>query len=261
MGKKVPLPFTWKLAAKPWKQPPRILTREKIMELSKDYRGRSANCNRLARNRVEKGLQHAFRVRKNKSRNARTGWIQQINAGARTNGIQYSQLIHGMRLSNVALNRKILANFAHSEPLTFAGICQYASIQDGIKPKVYANCGYVQSAVITQKVQKPVKHLGKAHENAFLKPERENFPPVLTHETFQLPMYLDYVQVELPSRVDYRAYRHQCEKKRREQVTATWEETKQQVNPSSPVGQYDITRGIVRDHWKKVYKNDRKITE
>ena len=105
--------------------------------------------------RVEKGLQYAYRNRKLKSRNARKEWIMQINAGllnsslafvkssttfcgyigARIHHLQYGQFMHTMKVLNIGLNRKMLANFAHSEPLTFAGICHFARIQEHIKPK------------------------------------------------------------------------------------------------------------------------------
>jgi len=177
----------------------------------------------------------------------------QINAGARIHHLQYGQFMHTMKVLNIGLNRKMLANFAHSEPLTFAGICHFARIQEHIKPKVYSNLGYVQSAVFTQKIQKPIKHIGKVQQTAFLREEHKNFAEIITHETFKLPMYQEYVQIDRPSRVEQRAFVEQCERNRKNKQDADWEAKKQLINPEFPVGQRDITRGAVRSHWKKVY--------
>lgn len=62
--------------------------KDKILKLAKGFRGRSKNCIRVARERVEKSLQYAFRDRRNKKRDMRALWIQQINAGARQYGVR-----------------------------------------------------------------------------------------------------------------------------------------------------------------------------
>ena len=83
------------------------MTREdKIMELAKGMRGRAKSCYRLAIRRVEKGLQYAYRSRKLKKRIARKEWITQVGAGAREHGIVYSQLVQGMRLANIGVDRQ-----------------------------------------------------------------------------------------------------------------------------------------------------------
>lgn len=64
------------------------MRKEKILKLAKGFRGRSKNCIRVARERVEKSLQYAFRDRKAKKRDMRALWIQQINAGARQYGVR-----------------------------------------------------------------------------------------------------------------------------------------------------------------------------
>lgn len=64
------------------------MNKDKILKLAKGFRGRSKNCIRVARERVEKSLQYAFRDRKAKKRDMRALWIQQINAGARQYGVR-----------------------------------------------------------------------------------------------------------------------------------------------------------------------------
>ena len=70
---------------------------KKVVALAKGYRGRSKNCFRLAINRVEKGLQYAYRDRRVKKRNFRSLWIQRINAAAREQGLTYGRMMHGLK--------------------------------------------------------------------------------------------------------------------------------------------------------------------
>lgn len=86
------------------------------------FRGRSKNCFRLARNRAEKALQHAYVGRKLKKRNARKEWIVSCNAAAREHGINYSLMIRGLKNANVELNRKILSELAQTEPFAFKSL-------------------------------------------------------------------------------------------------------------------------------------------
>lgn len=88
--------------------------------------GRSKNCYKLALRRVEKGLQHAYRGRKLKKREARSEWIQQVGAGSREHGITYARLMQGMQHATIGVNRKILATLAMQEPYTFRAICNEA---------------------------------------------------------------------------------------------------------------------------------------
>ena len=74
---------------------------KKVLKLAKGYRGRSKNNYRLALQRVEKGLQYAYRDRRNRKRDFRGLWIQRINAGARQHGLTYSQLMHGIRVGRI----------------------------------------------------------------------------------------------------------------------------------------------------------------
>lgn len=100
--------------------------RKKVLKMAKGYRGRSKNCMRVALQRVEKGLQYAYRDRKNKKREFRRLWIQRINAGARQNGLVYSQLINGLKLAGVELDRKILADIAVHDEKGFASLAEQA---------------------------------------------------------------------------------------------------------------------------------------
>ena len=95
---------------------------KKILDLAKGYRGRSSKAYRIAIERVEKGLQYAYRDRRNKKRDFRGLWIQRINAGAREHGLTYSQFMHGIKLAGLDLDRKVLSDLAVREPEAFQAI-------------------------------------------------------------------------------------------------------------------------------------------
>ena len=92
---------------------------KKIIKQAKGYRGRSKNVFRIAIEKVEKGLQYAYRYRRTKKRNFRSLWIQRINAGAREHGMSYSQFINGIKKAEIDIDRKILADIAKNNPTTF----------------------------------------------------------------------------------------------------------------------------------------------
>jgi large subunit ribosomal protein L20 len=69
-----------------------------------------------------KSLWYAYRDRRNRKRDLRRLWITRINAGARLNGVSYSQLIHLMRKANITINRKMMADLAVRDPQTFSAI-------------------------------------------------------------------------------------------------------------------------------------------
>lgn len=98
--------------------------RKKILKASKGYFGRRKNVHTVAKNAVEKGLQYAYRDRKNKKRNFRALWIQRINAGARLHGMSYSQFMGKIKSNNIDLNRKVLADLAMNHPTTFKAIIE-----------------------------------------------------------------------------------------------------------------------------------------
>jgi large subunit ribosomal protein L20 len=102
-----------------------VTTRAKhknILEQAKGYRGRRKNTIRIARQAVEKAGQYAYRDRKVKKRTFRGLWIQRINAGVRAEGLTYSQFMHGLKLSGIDLDRKVLADIAMHEGEAFTAL-------------------------------------------------------------------------------------------------------------------------------------------
>jgi len=95
---------------------------DKVFKLAKGFVGRAKNCWRMAKPKVEKGLQYAYIARRIKKRLMRKVWIGQINAATRQYGMIYSQFIHQLVRLNVGLNRKMLAELAVSEPYSFWSI-------------------------------------------------------------------------------------------------------------------------------------------
>ncbi len=98
--------------------------RKKIIKAAKGYFGRRKNVHTIAKNAVEKGMQYAYRDRKNKKRTFRKLWIQRINAGARLNGMSYSQFMGKIHEKEINLNRKVLADLAMNHPDAFKEIVE-----------------------------------------------------------------------------------------------------------------------------------------
>ena len=96
--------------------------RKKVMKQTKGQFGRRKNVWTVAKNAYEKGLQYAYRDRKNKKRNFRGLWIQRINAGARLYGMSYSEFMGKLHKKNIDLNRKVLADLAMNHPEAFKAI-------------------------------------------------------------------------------------------------------------------------------------------
>jgi large subunit ribosomal protein L20 len=96
--------------------------RKKVLNMAKGYWGSRSKVFTVAKNTVEKGLQYAYRDRKVKKREFRGLWIQRINAGAREQGISYSQLIGKLTAKNIGLNRKVLADLAMNHKDAFKAI-------------------------------------------------------------------------------------------------------------------------------------------
>lgn len=99
---------------------------KKVLEMAKGYRGRNSKCYRIAHEKVEKGLQYAYRDRKKKKSTFRSLWITRINAGVREYGITYSEFIHGLAGAKIELDRKVLADMAVSEPESFKAVVESA---------------------------------------------------------------------------------------------------------------------------------------
>ena len=97
----------------------RLERRKKILKLAKGYRGTKSKLYRSAKESVERGLNFAYTGRKLKKRDFRSLWIVRIGAAARLNGLNYSQLMHGLKLAGVELDRKVLADLAVNQPEAF----------------------------------------------------------------------------------------------------------------------------------------------
>jgi large subunit ribosomal protein L20 len=95
---------------------------KKVLDLATGYRGRSKSSFRVAIEKVEKGLRYAYRDRRNKKRTFRALWIQRINAGARGEGLTYSQFMNGLKRAGIELDRKVLADLAMREPEAFRAV-------------------------------------------------------------------------------------------------------------------------------------------
>ena len=95
---------------------------KKVLKLAKGSRGASSRLIKTAKQRVDKELQYAYRDRRTRKRQMRGLWIQRINAGARENGLTYSQLMNGLNKAGVEVDRKVLSDIAAREPESFAAI-------------------------------------------------------------------------------------------------------------------------------------------
>lgn len=98
----------------------------KVIKKAKGYYGRRKNCYRTAVQAVEKAGQYAYIGRKQKKRNFRALWIQRINAAARLNGMTYSRFMNGLKLAEIELDRKVLADIAVRDEAAFAAIAKQA---------------------------------------------------------------------------------------------------------------------------------------
>jgi large subunit ribosomal protein L20 len=104
--------------------------RNKVLKLAKGFRGGRSKLFRTAADSVDKALNYAYRDRKVRKREFRQLWIARINAGARMNNLSYSKFIHGLKLAEVDLDRKVLAELAVSDPEAFAQIANLAANQN-----------------------------------------------------------------------------------------------------------------------------------
>lgn len=100
--------------------------RKKILSLAKGYYLNKSKLFKFAKESVEKALVYAYRDRKARKRDFRRLWIIRIGAAARQNGINYNQLIHGLKVAGVDLDRKILADIALQDPAAFTHLAETA---------------------------------------------------------------------------------------------------------------------------------------
>ena len=100
--------------------------RNKVLKLAKGYYGSKSNLFKTAKQAVMKSGNYAYVGRKQKKREFRSLWITRISAQAKVNGINYSQLMHGLKLAGVDINRKMLAELAVSDKEAFASLVETA---------------------------------------------------------------------------------------------------------------------------------------
>ncbi|HCZ06449.1 MAG: large subunit ribosomal protein [Thermotogota bacterium] len=100
--------------------------RKKILKRAKGYRGALSRRYRLAKQMYYRSGAFAFRGRKEKKRNFRRLWITRINIAARNEGLKYSDLIHGLKLAGVNINRKMLAELAVNDAEAFKAYVEIA---------------------------------------------------------------------------------------------------------------------------------------
>ena len=98
----------------------------RILKLAKGYRGARSKQYRVAKQSVMRALTSSYAGRKERKRQFRQLWIARINAAARINGLSYSQFMHGLKLANVDLNRKVLADMAVTDAEGFAKLVDVA---------------------------------------------------------------------------------------------------------------------------------------
>jgi len=98
----------------------------KIIRQAKGYRGRRKNTFRVAKQAVIRAGQYAYRDRRARRRRFRSLWILRINAAARRHGLSYSRMMHGLQRSEVAVDRKVLADLAVRDEATFARLAELA---------------------------------------------------------------------------------------------------------------------------------------
>ena len=100
--------------------------RKKILKRASGYFLTKSKLYQAAEEAVERGLKFAYRGRREKKRQFRSLWIVRIGAAAKLNGISYSQLIHGLKLAGIELNRKVLADIAAKDPAGFTALATEA---------------------------------------------------------------------------------------------------------------------------------------
>ena len=98
----------------------------RVLKLAKGYRGARSKQYRVAKQSVMRALTSSYAGRKERKRQFRQLWIARINAAARMNGISYSQMMHGLKVSGIDINRKMLAEMAVNDAAGFAALAEVA---------------------------------------------------------------------------------------------------------------------------------------
>jgi large subunit ribosomal protein L20 len=115
--------------------------KKKIFALAKGFYGRRKNCWTLTIRAVHRALQHAYIGRRLKKRDARTAWIQRINAATRQFGMRYSEFVRYLPAAGVDLNRKVLSDLAMTEPSTFRALVACAKQQADVEAALGKKAG------------------------------------------------------------------------------------------------------------------------
>ncbi|MDY0189688.1 MAG: 50S ribosomal protein L20 [Desulfuromonas sp.] len=103
--------------------------RNKVLKLAKGYRGARSKLFRSATEAVDRALNYAYRDRRVKKRDFRALWIARINAASRLSGLSYSRLVYGLKKAEIALDRKVLAEIAVTDPSAFCAVVEKAKAQ------------------------------------------------------------------------------------------------------------------------------------
>ena len=98
----------------------------RVLKLAKGYRGARSKQYRVAKQSVMRALTSSYAGRKERKRQFRQLWIARINAAARLNGLSYSQFMHGLKLAEIDINRKMLAEMAVNDAEGFAALVEIA---------------------------------------------------------------------------------------------------------------------------------------
>ena len=104
----------------------RTQKRKKVLKLASGYVLTKGKLYRSAKESVQKALKYSYRDRRARKRQFRMLWIQRIGAAARTNGLSYSQFMHGLKQGGVEIDRKVLADLAVRDAAAFAQLAQAA---------------------------------------------------------------------------------------------------------------------------------------
>lgn len=102
--------------------------RKKILKLAKGYYGSKHILFKTAKQQVMKSYTYAYRDRRQKKRDFRKLWIARINAAARLNNMSYSTFMHGLKLAEIDVNRKMLADIAVTDAAAFTALAEQAKI-------------------------------------------------------------------------------------------------------------------------------------
>ena len=100
--------------------------RKRVLKLAKGYFGSKHTLYKSANEQVMHSFKYAFNDRRKLKGNMRKIWIARINAAARMNGLSYSRLMHGLKLANIEINRKMLSEMAIHDAESFTKICEEA---------------------------------------------------------------------------------------------------------------------------------------